>query len=76
MAFKTILRQLISKWGIMSIEMQSAFNADMGVIRENNEVDYVDNDSSDPRINKDEAIDQTEEEDEGAPESEEVEVEL
>lgn len=76
MAFKTILRQLISKWGIMSIEMQSAYNADMGVIRENNEVDYVENDSNDPRINKEEAIDQTEEEVEGAPASEEVEVEL
>lgn len=28
MAMKTMLRQLISKWGIMSIEMQSAFEAD------------------------------------------------
>ena len=28
MAIKTMLRQLISKWGIMSIEMQSAFLAD------------------------------------------------
>lgn len=30
MAMKTMLRQLISKWGIMSIEMQSAFEADDG----------------------------------------------
>lgn len=29
MAFKTILRQLISKWGIMSIEMQAAIETDM-----------------------------------------------
>lgn len=29
MAFKTMLRQLISKWGIMSIEMQSAYVNDM-----------------------------------------------
>ena len=29
MAYKTMLRQLISKWGIMSIEMQSAFENDM-----------------------------------------------
>lgn len=29
MAFKTILRQLISKWGIMSIEMQTAIETDM-----------------------------------------------
>lgn len=28
MAFKTMLRQLISKWGIMSIEMQNAFASD------------------------------------------------
>jgi len=28
MAFKTMLRQLISKWGIMSIDLQSAFEAD------------------------------------------------
>lgn len=29
MAFKTILRQLISKWGIMSVEMQTAIETDM-----------------------------------------------
>lgn len=28
MAFKTMLRQLISKWGVMSIGLQSAFEAD------------------------------------------------
>ena len=28
MAFKTMLRQLISKWGVMSIDLQSAFDAD------------------------------------------------
>lgn len=28
MAFKTMLRQLISKWGVMSIDMQKAFDAD------------------------------------------------
>ena len=46
MAFKTMLRQLISKWGIMSTEMQKAFESDMGVIRENNKVEYVDNDDT------------------------------
>jgi recombination protein RecT len=46
MAYKTMLRQLISKWGIMSIEMQKAFESDMGVIHENNKVEYVDNDGS------------------------------
>lgn len=29
MAYKTMLRQLISKWGIMSIELQSAFEQDI-----------------------------------------------
>lgn len=43
MAYKTMLRQLISKWGIMSIEMQQALEADMGVINDNGSVDYVDN---------------------------------
>ena len=46
MAFKTMLRQLISKWGIMSIEMQSAIDADMAVINEDGTKDYVDNDNS------------------------------
>lgn len=42
MAYKTMLRQLISKWGIMSIEMQSAIDADMAVIHEDDSKDYVD----------------------------------
>ena len=37
MAFKTMLRQLISKWGIMSIDMQEAYTKDMATIRENGE---------------------------------------
>ena len=43
MAYKTMLRQLISKWGIMSIEMQSAIDADMAVINEDGSKTYVDN---------------------------------
>ncbi len=46
MAYKTMLRQLISKWGIMSIDMQSAIDADMAVINEDGSKDYVDNDDS------------------------------
>lgn len=42
MAMKTMLRQLISKWGIMSIDMQKAYEADMAVIREDGEKEYVD----------------------------------
>ena len=43
MAYKTMLRQLISRWGIMSIEMQTAFENDMAAINEDGSVDYVDN---------------------------------
>lgn len=43
MAYKTMLRQLISKWGIMSIEMQTAHERDMAVISETG-YQYVDND--------------------------------
>ena len=42
MACKTMLRQLISKWGIMSIEMQKAIEGDMGVIGDNGKIEYVD----------------------------------
>lgn len=42
MAMKTMLRQLLSKWGIMSIEMQTAYEADQAVIREDGSKDYVD----------------------------------
>lgn len=41
MAYKTMLRQLISKWGIMSIEMQTAIDSDMAVINEDGTKDYV-----------------------------------
>lgn len=42
MAYKTMLRQLISKWGIMSIEMQEAYAKDMAVIKENGDYEYID----------------------------------
>lgn len=43
MAYKTMLRQLISKWGIMSIELQTAIDKDMAAINEDGSVEYVDN---------------------------------
>ena len=43
MAYKTMLRQLISKWGIMSIDLQTAVVNDMAAIRDDGTVDYVDN---------------------------------
>lgn len=42
MAFKTLLRQLISKWGIMSIEMQEAYTKDTTVMQEDGSYEYVD----------------------------------
>lgn len=38
MAYKTMLRQLISKWGVMSIEMQEAFTKDQSAFDEEGEV--------------------------------------
>lgn len=45
MAYKTMLRQLISKWGIMSIDMQTAFDADYAVINEDGSKNYVETES-------------------------------
>ena len=42
MAYKTMLRQLISKWGIMSIDMLTALEKDMATIKDNGDPDYVD----------------------------------
>lgn len=44
MAFKTMLRQLISKWGIMSIDMQQAVEKDMATINTDGTYEYVEND--------------------------------
>ena len=43
MAYKTMLRQLISKWGIMSIDMQTAYASDMAAIQSDGTPVYVDN---------------------------------
>ena len=36
-----MLRQIISKWGIMSIDLQTAIDKDMAVIHEDGSADYV-----------------------------------
>lgn len=41
MAYKTMLRQLISKWGIMSIDLVTAIDSDMAVINEDGTKSYV-----------------------------------
>lgn len=51
MAKKTMIRQLISKGGCpMSIEMQKAYEADMGVVNDDNTVTYVDSPDVDDTI--------------------------
>lgn len=47
MAFKTMLRQLLSKWGVMSIELQRAFESDMSVLNQDGRPDYIDNPTGD-----------------------------
>ena len=50
MAKKTMLRQIISKWGIMSTEMNEAFTSDNAVIGEGQIPEYIDN--QEQRIDK------------------------
>lgn len=47
MAQKTVMKHLLSKWGMLSIEMQTALITDQAVVKnaETNEVDYVDVDA-------------------------------
>lgn len=46
MAFKTMLRQIISKWGIMSIELQKAFEEDKDDVMQ---AEYVDTTPEQPK---------------------------
>lgn len=57
MACKTMLRQLIGKWGIMSIDMQTAMEKDMAVIQEDGSVTYVDNQADFPETTNDNPVD-------------------
>lgn len=41
MACKTMLRQIISKWGIMSIELQTAYERDDAIVNEDGTYEYV-----------------------------------
>lgn len=62
MAFKTLLRQLISRWGIMSIELQQAYEGDMAVINEDGTKKYVDNDDENTIIEANEINEEPKEE--------------
>ena len=59
MAYKTMLRQLISKWGIMSIEMQNAYEGDMAYIKEDGTKEYVDNEEYTPTVEATEVKEET-----------------
>lgn len=42
MAFKTLIRQLISRWGLMSVELQKAYDLDTKQMEEEDENELVD----------------------------------
>ena len=48
-SLKTVLRRLISKWGILSTEVQNAYEKDTSIIKEDGSCEYVDN----PQLNDD-----------------------
>lgn len=47
MALKTVLKSMLSKWGILSIEMQTAIQADQAVQKNEGEYAYSDNQTLD-----------------------------
>ena len=46
MACKTLIKQLLSKYGPLSVEMQTALQSDQAVIKENGTYEYVDNENT------------------------------
>lgn len=42
-AKKTMIRQLISKWGVLTSELKEAYEKDTAYLKDNGEVEYVDN---------------------------------
>lgn len=65
MAIKTVIRNMLGKWGILSVEMQQAFNMDQiqvetELINDNDEVNI--NDSNETIINADYEVDNETEE--------------
>ena len=53
MAKKTMLRQLLGKWGLLTAELETAYTHDMAVIDEDGNIEYVDNkpDDTEPVVN-------------------------
>lgn len=61
MAMKTMLRQLISKWGIMSIDLQTALDKDMAVIHEDGTTDYVETQTEQDNVVADQELQEVKE---------------
>lgn len=61
MAMKTMLRQLISKWGIMSIDLQNAIDKDMAVLHEDGTTEYVDNQQEQENVVADQELQEVKE---------------
>lgn len=62
MAMKTMLRQLISKWGIMSIDLQTAVDKDMAVIHEDGSAEYVENEQEEEKVVAEQELNEVSEE--------------
>ncbi|WP_342275897.1 recombinase RecT [Spiroplasma endosymbiont of Nebria brevicollis] len=61
MALKTVLTQLLRKWGIMSTEMQTAYESDQAIITETEKI-YIDNPNNDNKEIKLKSIEEPKEE--------------
>ena len=53
MAKKTMLRQILGKWGLLTSELKTAYTHDMALIDEDGTIEYVDNkpDDTEPVVN-------------------------
>lgn len=53
MAKKTMLRQLLGKYGLLTVELEQAYTHDMAIERDDGTLDYIDNkpDDSEPVVN-------------------------
>lgn len=56
MAKKTVLRQMLSKWGIMSIDMQDAYIKDQAEMKADGTYDYIDSTSREYKEDNTEAV--------------------
>jgi recombination protein RecT len=53
---KTILKRLLSKYGVLSVEMEQAIKSDSAVLGENDSVRYIDNEDNAIDLNKAQAV--------------------